>query len=403
MESNKLDPIQPRYLRYRSHYRVYLIFMLSIGFLLSALWAFRFFVSPWREVFTAHSIEAFISGLYYISLPLSYFFWLKPRINHAVQVFSDHLLLHKGKQIERVNYGDIESVTIMGWSLFYLKLKSGLKYYFNSDLERVDYIWEGLHTARPELFNEDDFEKFRVSLVQHDHHQKRKEWFYRHKLVDVVNWFGLPLMFMGAAYLIQSRDVYIYQQSLYFFRLFMYALLILLVTSFAYSLLLKKLIFDRRLEEQHEQEGIDKVRDLEFEGVIIQRSKVFQVLTSCFLLALVVRGDVNFFSLSKTKGDLTHFNIPTGKTLIVDNRYNCFNCRYSLADGDMVMFGKGLIGQVLAKEDEPVGEVLEDTKGRTIASLNVKQVPKGHVAVKASNGKDVVFIKVVDLIGKIQK
>src|SRR5690606_26609948 len=119
----------------------------------------------------------------------------------------------------------------------------------------------------------------------------------------------------------------------------------------------------------------------DFEGVVIQRSKIFQAATSCFLLALIVKGDVNFYSLSKTKGDLSLFAIPTGKTIVVDNRFNCFDCRYTLADGDIVMFGKGVIGQVLAKEGEPVGEVLEDTKGRTIASVNVQTVPKGHVAV----------------------
>ena len=69
----------------------------------------------------------------------------------------------------------------------------------------------------------------------------------------------------------------------------------------------------------------------------------------------------------------------------------------------MIMFNKGNIGQVLAKEGEPVGEVVKDTQGRTIASLNVQEVPKGHVAVKTANGKDIIFIKIVDLIGKIKK
>jgi hypothetical protein len=29
-------------------------------------------------------------------------------------------------------------------------------------------------------------------------------------------------------------------------------------------------------------------------------------------------------------------------------------------------------------------------------------VPQGHVAVKAANGKDIIFVPIKDLIGKIQ-
>ncbi|HXH75282.1 MAG TPA: hypothetical protein VNJ08_09975 [Bacteriovoracaceae bacterium] len=399
----KLETLQPRFLRYRSHYRVYLIFLLSIAVLLSALWGFRAFLYSWQEAVQLYPAEMGISLFYYLSLPLCYFFWLKPRINHSVQVFSDRLTIHKGKISDEVMFENIESVTVVGWSLFFLKMKNGHKYYFNSDLERVDYIWEGLHKFSPEMVSAKDYEAFRLSLVQHDHHQKRKEWFFRHKLVDVVNWFIVPAAFLAVGYYVQSREIHINQQSLYFFRLFMYALLIMLITSFVYTVMLKKLIFDRKLEGQDGEQPLDKIRDLEFEGVVIQRSKVFQLITASFLLAMVIKGDINFYSISRTRGDLSYFKIPTGKTVIVDNRFNCFSCRYQLADGDMIMFGKGIIGQILAKEGEPIGEVVQDTVGRTIASLNVQHVPKGHVAVKTANGKDIIFIKIVDLIGKIQK
>jgi len=181
----------------------------------------------------------------------------------------------------------------------------------------------------------------------------------------------------------------------------------MLVTSLGYSLLLKKFVFDRKFD-QHEQhdhglERSEKMRDLEFEGIIIQRSKVFQLIIASFMLSFVIKSDFNFISLSRAKADLANFDIPAGKTMIVDNRYNCTHCRYKLNDGDMVMFGVGMVGQILAKEGEPIGQVLQDTKGRTIASLNVHEVPKGHVAVKTANNKDIIFIKIVDLIGKIQK
>lgn len=61
------------------------------------------------------------------------------------------------------------------------------------------------------------------------------------------------------------------------------------------------------------------------------------------------------------------------------------------------------VGQVMAKEGELVGEVSQDKTGRMIASTNVQEVPVGHLAVKSSNGKDIIFIRIDDLIGKIQK
>lgn len=378
--------------------------MIVIALLVAVLWGVRLFLYSWSDAISMYQVEFVISVSYFISVPFLYFFWLSPRINHSVQVFPTHLLIHKGETTEELPFDDIESITIVGWSVFYFKLKSGHKSYFSSDLERTDYIWEGAYAARPDLFTVEDYEKFRADLVKYDHHQKRKEWFFRHKLVDLVNWVFLPAAFLGLSWMVQSQQIVIHQQSLYFFRLFMYALLILMVTSLVYSLIIKKFIFDRKFAEKIETEGgLDKVRNMEFEGVIIQRSKMLQLLTSCCLLAVVIKGDINFYSISKPKGDLSKFQIPTGKTIVIDNRYNCFDCRYRLLDGDIVMFGKGTIGQVVAKENEPVAEVLEDTKGRTIASLNVQKVPKGHVAVKTANGKDVIFIKIVDLIGKVQK
>ena len=63
----------------------------------------------------------------------------------------------------------------------------------------------------------------------------------------------------------------------------------------------------------------------------------------------------------------------------------------------------GSIGQIVAREGDPSGEVVQDTKGRTIASVSVQEVPQDHVAVKPANSKEIIFIKIVDIIGKLQK
>lgn len=398
----KLNPIEPRFLRYRSHYRAYVIGFVSVSILIIAFWFFRIAEEGIARVWREQIFELLISFLYFTVFGSFYFLWLRPRLNRSVQVFEDHLLIHNNKVKEEIQFSEIESVSVICWSVFYFKMKNGIKYYFNSSLERVDYIWEGVHNARPELISQEEFEAFRLKLIQYDHHQKRKEWFFKHKMVDVFNWLFVPVFFLLISFIYQSKSIEIHQQGLYFFRLLMFSLIILLSTSFFYSIVLKKLIFDKKIAEQFEQSS-EKIRDLEFEGVVLQRSKIFQVLTSCFVLAVMIKLDANFYSITKVKEDIASFNLKKGHTLVVDNRYNCVGCRYQLNDGDLVIFGRGLIGQILAKEGDMVGEVAQDRGGRTIASENIQEVPKGHVAIKSSNGKDILFIKIGELIGKIQK
>lgn len=397
----KLDPIQPRHLRFRSYYRLYLFGFGIVTILLASFWGSRVYEDGADFVLSSYMWELSATLLYFAVTLSFYAFWLRAHLQKSIQVFPDHLVLHKGKNKEIVNYSDVENVNVVWGSIFYVKTKSGHKHYFNSSFERIDYIWEGLFQARPDLFTEKAFEEFRVKLVQYDHHQKRKEWFFKHKLVDIFNWSVVPLVFVLIAFIIQSKNVHIHHQGLYFFRLFMYSMLVTVTTAFVYSIILKKFVFDKKVSSQIDQES-GKVRDLEFEGVVLQRSKVFQMVTACFLLALLVKFDVNLFSVSKVKDEIANFKMKKGNTILIDNRYNCINCKYQVHDGDYVIFGRGTIGQILAKEGDFVGEVAQDKQGRMIASENVMEVPKGHVAIKAANGKDIVFVKIEDLIGKIQ-
>jgi hypothetical protein len=352
-------------------------------------------------VWTEYQWEIGGTFFFYTILGLLYYSWLRPKLSKSIQVYSQHLVIHTGSEKDTVSFDEIESVNRVCWSIFYVKMKNGMKHYFNSSFERIDYIWEGIYQARPELMTEKEFGEFRVKLVQYDHHQKRKEWFFKHRLIDVLTWAILPAMFLGLSFMVQSRTVVIHQEGIYFFRLFMYSLLVLLATSFLYSFALKKLIFDKKVETSLQQDS--KIRDLEFEGMILEKSKILQLTTSCFLLALLIRSDLNLYSISKVREEIADFDLKKGSTILIDNRFNCFACRYSLQDGDYVVFGKGVVGQVMAREGDIVGEVHKDSHGRMIASQNVQEVPKGHVALRASNGKDILFIKIEDLIGKIQK
>lgn len=397
------DSLQPRYLRYRNHYKIYFILMLTVAGLILSFWGLQLTQVGLKSTFQDYNIEFWLSLVYFISFGSFYFLWLRFRINRVVQVFPTHIWVHNHAKKEELNFKEVESVGIVCMSVFYCKMQGGKKHYFSSSLERVDYIWEGLYAARPDLIDHEQFEDFRLKLVQYDHHQKRKEWFFRHKMVDVFNWIVLPASFLALSYFMQTRDIIINQQGMYFFRLFMYSVLVLMVTTFIFSIVLKKFIFDKQVKNRMDVQSDDKLRDIEFEGIILHRSKIMQMVTASFLFALVMRSELNLFSLTKIKEDLSSFNLKSGNTLVVDNRYNCLTCKYPIKDGDIVVFGRGTIGQVMAAEGDMVGKISEDKRGRIIASENIQEVPRGHIAIKLANQQEIVMVKIGELIGRVQK
>jgi hypothetical protein len=57
----------------------------------------------------------------------------------------------------------------------------------------------------------------------------------------------------------------------------------------------------------------------------------------------------------------------------------------------------------MASEGDMVGKISEDKTGRIIASENIQEVPKGHIAIKLPNQQEIVMVKLGELIGRIQK
>jgi hypothetical protein len=396
----KFDQIRPRLLRYRNHYRGYFLTSLLLGIVLFMYWLKKIETEGVSGVINFYRYEFFASVIWCISTLGFYYIWICSRITRVVQVYPNFLRIQNSGSSQEIQFSEIERVKVVFGSMFFIQLKNRHRFYFSSSIDRVDYIWEGIHTSRPDILAPQFFEEFRMKLIQYDHHQKRKELFFKHKMVDVINWIFMPVLFMFSAYIIQSQQIIIHHSAVYFFRLFLYAILVLLTTSFLYSMVIKKFVFDKRIEQTTGPEL--KFRDLEFEGMILQRSKMFQMITASFIMALIIKLNVNLFSFTKVREDISSFSLKRGSSVVIDNRYNCLGCKYQVRDGDFIVFGKGLIGQVLAKEGDFVGQVAEDHAGRFIASENVHEVPRGHLAVKAANGKDILFVKIDDLIGKIQ-
>jgi hypothetical protein len=181
----------------------------------------------------------------------------------------------------------------------------------------------------------------------------------------------------------------------------MYAMLASIMSAFLWSVILKITVFDKMVKERL-QEGT-KLRDLKREDAILQKSKFFQLITCSVAMLMMVKMDLNLFSVTRLKEDLQAFNLKSGKTFVVDNRFNCTDCAYPVQEGDIILFGKGTIGKILALPGDVIAQTREGSLGRSIASETIMNVPEGYVAIKTSKGKEVVFVKISDLIGKLKK
>ncbi len=396
----KFDQLEPRILRYRNHHKGYLFSLFFFFWLFGSFCFMKIRSDRAVEVLEVYRFELGLSGLLILAMFLFYYFWFRPKWDRKVQVYPDRLRIQTSRYSHEIVFSEIDKIHLVFLSFFCIKMKSGNQFFFSSSLERVDYIWDGIYACCPHLIPPEVYKDFRIKLVQYDHHQKRKEWFFKHKMIDVVNWVIMPALLLIFAFLIQTHHIQVHNHGVYFFRLFMYVLLVLISTGFFYSQILKKFVFDKQIKLDIDSNS--KLRDLELEGMIIQRSKVFQMVTATFIFGLLIKYDLNFYTITKVKQNIVSFKVEKGSSALVDNRYNCTGCTYQIHDGDFIVFGKGYIGQVLAREGDFVGQVATDKKGRNVASENVHEVPRGHLAVKAANGKDIIFVKIDDLIGKIQ-
>jgi len=386
----------PRTLVYRTHYRWYAGFLAFCWVLslvtLGVLWR-------WGGQDVREELLGFAAMC--VFLPSLYLAWLHPKLTRSVQVFPTHVRVTGRNYAFEIPFSELTFVDTPFFSFMRLCTKEG-SWWFSAALERPDYLWEALREMRPELTGDQRaYEAFRLRLVQYDHHEKRKEWFFRHRFLDVLNWVALPVLVLVAGHWWQTREVEIHATGLYLFRLTMFSLLATIGCAFSFSLFLKKFVFDRVVRENLQGEGV-KRRDLAWESEVLNRAKWAQLAVCGGLMAMVVHTGLNLYSVTRIKEGSAVFGLRPGATVVVDNRYNCTACAHPLQEGDLVVFGKGVIGRILGNGGDVVAQSVPGAVGRSIASESVVTVPAGHVAVQVGDdGSTLAFIKEGDLVGKV--
>jgi hypothetical protein len=393
----EINKTEPRKLNYRFYYKWYALILAVLWIISVAVVAYLFLQqdsSPQKE-------ELYSFGSFVVLLPALYLWWLHPKITRTIQVFPNAIKISNSHYSWDIDYNQIEKISTPFLSYICLKMRDGQTWWLSASIERIEYIWEGLAKACPEQMNGfANFEEFRIKLVQYDHHEKRKEWFFRHRVLDFINWIVLPSVVMFIAFKVQTSEVYIYSKPLYFFRLVMYALFTTITSAFVWSIIMKVFVFDKQVIENLKDDI--KIRDVTKEDFILQRSKFFQLITCAVLMAFMIKMDLNLFSITKLKASIEQFNLRAGQTLVVDTRYNCVECAHPVVEGDLILFGKGSVAQILALPGEVIAQTQANSLGRSIASDTITTVPQGHVALKTGKGQEMVIIKISDLIGKLK-
>jgi hypothetical protein len=398
-----LETAAPRTLPFRFYFKWYAVAFLLAWVICIAALTLIFFKANWSLPADGQD-EVWSFSAMLLLIPAIYLWWIHPKITQTVQIFHDHIRISNKSMSWDVTFNEIEKIETPFHSFIKLKMRDHHTWWFSAALERPDYLWEGLMRSRPELIGgKENYEKKRLELVQYDHHEKRKEWFFRHKLLDVVNWMIIPALILSVGYWWQSSEVVINSGGLYFFRLTMYSMFATMACAFIWSVVLKKFVFDSKVKVQMQEDG-SKLRDLEFEDSILQKAKFYQAITTVLVLGVVIKTNLNMYSLTKLKEGAQAFNLTVGKTIVVDNRFNCVACAHPVQEGDLLIFGRGTLGEVLALPGEVIAQTRDGSLGRSIASETVVEVPEGHIALKTgANGQEVILIPIGELVGRLKK
>jgi hypothetical protein len=391
-----------RSLSFRKHYRYYYAFWASIW--LACAW---YAIDQWNDEIALSSMKAELGVLSALAIVLGllYFIWLRKTFWIELKVFDDHIEVHqKRNDVRKYEFSKIKKIQTLPGSLFVIKFEDGKSLILGSMLERCDYVWDSIYQVRSDLISKEAHDKKRMKLISHDHHQKRREFFWKHRGFDFLHWAFLPISFVGATAIVQMQQIEIHQPATYIFRLAMISVLVVIVSAFIFSFTLKKMVFDPRLRKQLTNKSGSKIRDTSFEKSIWGKTKVWQFAFSVLAFSYVLKNDLNLFSITKIKHDIAISNFKKGETIVVDNRFNCLKCDYKIKEGDIVVFTKGYLGEVLAVAGEKIAYVEGDFQSRSLASNQTSyQIPEGHIAVKTGKDEEpIAIIKIDELIGRVK-
>jgi hypothetical protein len=404
----------PRILEYRKQVKIgsafikYLSYFLLLIFLRTL--AAYFFMEQDSKA-TGGMLEGVIAtGVAWFIIYLEYLLLFRPLAISKIQVYEDRIFLRRGKKEITIPFDDVVEIKSavnknVGGS-FKLILKNKKKYRFSIVLERVDYILDAVVKYNPKLMGEDKYLKLRKHLVLSDHRLGR---FYdmfskKYRLMTFAHCVFLPMVFFAMLYVKQSDQFIIHSPFLYFMKIGGWSLIYMVVLGQIFTLIMS-IINDKHTMHRMEENIDNKGRDTEYE------SKIYKKLFPAYLMLLlaffggIYQTNLNTLGTTSLAKGAKDLNIKAGERLWYDSRYNCTDCNHKLRPNDLVMTSAG-IGKIVALPNNTVAVNVnkkdKDKKGRSIASVEEKQVPQKSIAIKTANGKT-ILIQNKHIKGKVFK
>ncbi|MBI2519690.1 MAG: hypothetical protein HYV97_04715 [Bdellovibrio sp.] len=353
------------------------------------------------------------SGAFLFVASVAYYLFFKDVMGAKFQASQKHIACHRKKKEFKIFFEEITSLHCGSFGplcTFRIKCNNGRVYRFSTMIERADYIIEAILRFNPKLLPWEKFVAFRNKLVLSDHRLARFEESYygRHSWISVFHLAFLPIVFLSWLYIQQANKMVIHSIVGHV----LIGLKLIIITNLGlwglYQFIYKRII-DKKSFEKLQKNIKDKKRDMHYESTLY-KSLYAGVVTLCFVFySGIYNFDLNRYEFIVALENFENYGQSAGTVHLVDTRYNCQECNFSLKHGDVVVILKpDRPGKYLAKISGFPGEVvkfndLQDVQtGRSVAAYEERKLNKHELsAITGKKGEYVSLLSEEQIYGKV--
>ncbi|MGB0453949.1 MAG: hypothetical protein ACPGJV_09560 [Bacteriovoracaceae bacterium] len=294
----------------------------------------------------------------------------------------------------KVEFGEVTGVEqgfIPFLGMFTVKTKER-SYYFSGFLHRAEKLLEELHRWGYWEGEDKTYTPLRYSVICADHRLSRvyESCFGTERMKLLVTYILVPFIASFLTFWKQLYKVKINFMGDYFWNLLNIQFSILIVCGIVHFFITEG-IFYKSLTQQLDEDNDNKKRDKEYEEKVYRHSlpiKIFFVFI-CFYSVLMF--DVNQFGYYQVFNSSSKLNILKNDMILVDKRYNCMRCEYSLRKGEKLVFIK----------DNKVyyGKITNVALSRNVASFDNENIDIKFGVIMDDTEK-VIYVENQDVLGK---
>jgi len=335
------------------------------------------------------------TGFSWIIVTMAYWFFFKDVMGRTFQASQKHLTCFRGKKEFKIFFEEVILLHCSSFGplcTFKIKCNSGKVYRLSTMIERADYVIEALLRFNPKLLPWEKFVVFRNKLVLSDHSLARFEESYygRHSWIAFFHLAFLPIIFLSLLYIQQASDMVIH--SVIGHVLVGLKLIIIVNVGLwsAYQLILKRII-DKKDFEQLQRNLRDKKRNMNYEAKLYRSVYACTVFVCLMFYTAIYCFDLNRYEFIMALENFENYGQQAGTIHLVDTRYNCQECHFSVKGGDVVVIlNPHRAGKYLAKIAGFQGELVKlnylkndnagENQGRALASVEERKLAKGELA-----------------------